>query len=142
MLDALDTKKGVPLLKKKKFFKKNLYYLRLIITFWLILWRSDQDGVICKERKMKVIEIIKTIIMNSSPFSHNLWQYSFHNISLSPHEQVCLVMILFERCFSYHRAMQTIIWCMFIANVQTCTEIIELADLLEKKLCNATNLAN
>ena len=84
MLDALDTKKGVPLLKKKKFFKKNLYYLRLIITFWLILWRSDQDGVICKERKMKVIEIIKTIIMNSSPFSHNLWQYSFHNKFITP----------------------------------------------------------
>ena len=49
--------------------------------------------------------------------------FSVHNtISLSRHEQVCLMRLRFERYFSHHRAM---------------TETIKLTD--KKKLRNVTN---
>ena len=45
----------------------------------------------------------------------------------------------FKRYFSYHQVMLMIMLWIFIENMQTSAKTIELADLGEKKLHNATN---
>ena len=59
-------------------------------------------------------------------------------ISLSRHEQVCLLRLLFGRYCSHHRATQMIILHVFKGNVRSWTET-KLADLGEKYLSNSTN---
>ena len=58
-------------------------------------------------------------------------------ISLSPHEQVCLRGLRFEKYFSHHRATQMIMSSIFKGNMQTFKETIKLTD--KKKLRNVTN---
>ena len=69
---------------------------------------------------------------------HIVKQVYHRIISLSCHEQVCLMRLRFERCFSHHHANQMIMLHIFIANMRTWKETIKLADLGEK-LHNATN---
>ena len=64
--------------------------------------------------------------------------FSIHNtISLSRHEQVCLIRLPFARYFSHHRATYLIMSRMFKGNMQTFVETIKFAD--KKKLRNVTN---
>ena len=58
-------------------------------------------------------------------------------ISLSPHEQVCLSGLRFEKYFPHHRATQMIMSSIFKGNMQTFTETIKHTD--KKKLRNVTN---
>ena len=60
-----------------------------------------------------------------------------NTLSLSRHEQACLIRLRFERYFSHHQATKMIMLCIFKANMQTWTETIKLTD--KKNLRNVTN---
>ena len=51
--------------------------------------------------------------VEGGPRNNNACLFSVHNtISLSRHEQVCLVRLSFEGYFSHHRATQMIMLCI------------------------------
>ena len=58
-------------------------------------------------KKMSVIEIKYFIFENCYKRIEFCKEYSYYynTISLSRHEQVCLMRLRFERYFSHHRAM-------------------------------------
>ena len=60
-----------------------------------------------------------------------------NTISLSRHEQVCLIRLRFEGYLAHHRAMQIIMSRIFEGNMRTWKETIKLTD--KKKLRNMTN---
>ena len=56
----------------------------------------------------------------------------FNTISLSRHEQVCLIRLRFERYFSHHLATEMIILRIFKGNMRSLMETIEEKKLLVK----------
>ena len=60
-------------------------------------------------------------------------------MSLSHHKQVCLIRLRFDRYLPSSGKVNDYIAHIFIANMQTRTETLGLANLGEKKLWNATN---
>ena len=133
----------------RKPFLKNLRYLHLIFTFWFIpdggVIRTEWSGR-KNECERNYTDHIKEFSVFHIHYDNTLCKNVFtrlirvHKISLTLHEQLCLVMLRFERWFSHHRATLMIIWRMFIANMGTWAETIELADLREKKMRNATTV--
>ena len=82
-----------------------------------------------------------TIIRFDIPKNIFTCLFSVHKtISLSRHEQVCLMRLRFERYFSHHRAKYMIMSRIFKENIWTSTETIKLTD--KKKLHNLTNYGN
>ena len=65
------------------------------------------------------------------------YQHFYNTISLSRHEQVCLMRLHFERYFSHHRANKIILSHIFKGNMWTWTETIKLTN--KSMLCIVTN---
>ena len=115
----------------------SLYFAPIDSTFGISTFKIDKIFV----------SILKDFTFNeyNVKVCKNAFAYLLivHNtLSLSRHEQVSLMRLRFERYLSHHQAIEMIIFGTFMQNMQTWMETIELTDLGEKKLCNATSYTN